>query len=43
LYASLLPEYFYNHRETCIDRMYFDKKGLIKPVKISKKEVQNDI
>lgn len=24
-----------NHRVTCIDRMYFDEKGLIKPVKIS--------
>jgi beta-xylosidase len=24
-----------NHRETCIDRMYFDKDGLIVPVKIT--------
>ena len=24
-----------NHRETCIDRMYFDEAGLIKPVKIT--------
>jgi len=24
-----------NHRETCIDRMYFDKKGYIKPVQIT--------
>jgi beta-xylosidase len=24
-----------NHRETCIDRMYFDKNGRIKPVKIT--------
>jgi beta-xylosidase len=24
-----------NHRETCIDRMYFDENGLIKPVKIT--------
>jgi beta-xylosidase len=24
-----------NHRETCVDRMYFDKKGLILPVKIT--------
>ncbi|MFD1142885.1 glycoside hydrolase family 43 protein [Larkinella insperata] len=24
-----------NHRETCIDRMEFDEKGLIKPVKIT--------
>ncbi|GAB3707651.1 hypothetical protein GCM10027592_41990 [Spirosoma flavus] len=24
-----------NHRETCIDRMYFDEKGGIKPVKIT--------
>jgi len=24
-----------NHRETCIEQMYFDKKGFIKPVKIT--------
>ncbi len=24
-----------NHRETCIDRMYFDEKGYIKPVKMT--------
>ena len=24
-----------NHRQTCIDRMYFDDKGAIKPVKIT--------
>ncbi len=24
-----------NHRETCIDRMYFDENGMIKPVKIT--------
>jgi beta-xylosidase len=24
-----------NHRETCIEQMYFDKNGLIKPVKIT--------
>lgn len=24
-----------NHRETCIDRMYFDENGLIKPVRIT--------
>lgn len=24
-----------NHRETCIDRMYFDKNGYIKPVKMT--------
>jgi beta-xylosidase len=24
-----------NHRHTCIDRMYFDENGLIKPVKIT--------
>ena len=24
-----------NHRETCIDRMYFDSEGFIKPVKIT--------
>ncbi len=24
-----------NHRETCIDRMYFDENGFIKPVKIT--------
>jgi beta-xylosidase len=28
-----------NHRETCIDRMEFDEKGLIKPVKITKEGV----
>ena len=28
-----------NHRETCIDRMYFDKDGLILPVKITKEGV----
>lgn len=25
-----------NHRETCIDEMYFDENGLIKPVKMTK-------
>lgn len=29
-----------NSRETCIDRMYFDKKGLIKPVVITKEGVK---
>lgn len=29
-----------NHRETCIDRMYFDKDGLIVPVKITTKGVE---
>jgi beta-xylosidase len=29
-----------NHRETCIDRMYFDESGLIKPVKITKEGVE---
>ena len=24
-----------NHRQTCIDRMYFDEQGFIKPVKIT--------
>jgi beta-xylosidase len=28
-----------NHRETCIDRMYFDDKGQIQPVKITKEGV----
>lgn len=28
-----------NHRETCIDQMFFDKKGFIKPVKITKEGV----
>lgn len=28
-----------NHRVTCIDRMYFDEKGQIKPVKITKEGV----
>ena len=31
-----------NHRVTCIDRMYFDEKGLIKPVKITFSGVLND-
>lgn len=30
-----------NHRETCIDRMYFDDNGLIKPVKITFEGVQS--
>jgi beta-xylosidase len=29
-----------NHRETCIDRMYFDENGAIKPVKITVKGVE---
>jgi beta-xylosidase len=29
-----------NHRVVCIDRMYFDKKGLIKPVRITHKGVK---
>ena len=29
-----------NHRETCIDRMYFDEKGAIKPVKITVEGVE---
>ena len=29
-----------NHRETCIDRMYFDEKGVIKPVKITVEGVE---
>ncbi|WP_420146919.1 glycoside hydrolase family 43 protein [Spirosoma sp.] len=29
-----------NHRETCIDRMFFDEKGAIKPVKITKEGVE---
>lgn len=29
-----------NHRETCIDRMYFDDSGKIKPVKITFKGVE---
>jgi beta-xylosidase len=28
-----------NHRVTCIDRMYFDEKGMIKPVKITNEGV----
>ncbi len=30
-----LGETDHNHRVTCIDRMYFDEQGFIKPVKIS--------
>jgi hypothetical protein len=29
-----------NHRVTCIDRMYFDEKGLIQPIKITKEGVE---
>ncbi|WP_266367111.1 glycoside hydrolase family 43 protein [Tellurirhabdus rosea] len=29
-----------NHRETCIDRMEFDEKGFIKPVKITREGVE---
>lgn len=29
-----------NHRETCIDRMYFDESGAIKPVKITVEGVE---
>lgn len=29
-----------NHRETCIERLYFDENGLIKPVKITVEGVQ---
>ena len=29
-----------NSRETCIDRMYFDENGLIKPVTITKEGVE---
>ncbi len=29
-----------NHRETCIDQMFFDKNGFIKPVKITKEGVK---
>lgn len=28
-----------NHRVTCVDRMYFDENGLIKPIKITKEGV----
>ena len=34
-----LTETHANHRETCIDRMYFDDKGRIQPVKITKEGV----
>ncbi len=30
-----------NHRETCIDRMYFDENGFIKPVKITREGVDS--
>ncbi|MGF7217780.1 beta-xylosidase [Spirosoma lacussanchae] len=29
-----------NHRETCIDKLYFDEKGAIKPVRITKEGVE---
>lgn len=35
-----LDETHRDHRVTCIDRMYFDKEGLIKPVKITKEGVR---
>jgi hypothetical protein len=28
-----------NHRVVCIDRMYFDEKGFIKPIKITNEAV----
>ena len=31
-----------NHRETCIDQLFFDDKGFIKPVKITKEGVRKD-
>ena len=31
-----------NHRVTCIDKMYFDEKGLIRPVKITFEGVQKN-
>jgi beta-xylosidase len=31
-----------NSRETCIDRMYFDEQGLIKPVVITKEGVDRN-
>jgi hypothetical protein len=34
-----LTETHADHRVTCIDRMYFDEKGFIKPVKITAKGV----
>ncbi len=32
-----------NSRETCIDRMYFDKQGFIKPVIITKEGVEKNV
>lgn len=32
-----------NHRETCIDEMHFDAKGLIEPVKITKEGVKKQV
>jgi beta-xylosidase len=32
-----------NHRETCIDRLYFDGNGLILPVKITKEGVEKRV
>jgi beta-xylosidase len=32
-----------NHRETCIDRMYFDENGMILPVKITKEGVERRV
>ena len=32
-----------NHRETCIDRMYFEENGLILPVKITTEGVERRV
>ena len=32
-----------NHRVTCIDRMYFDEKGMIQPIKITKEGVEGHV
>jgi len=32
-----------NHREVCIDRMYFDDNGFILPVKITNEEVNRRV
>jgi len=32
-----------NHRVTCIDKMFFDEKGFIKPVKIKQQGVQKQV
>jgi len=42
-YRRPLTETDGNSREVCIDKMYFDKKGFIKPVIITKEGVEKNV